>query len=216
LAFRLVQGKKLLGDRRSAAMVEMAMVGPVVLLFLMVIFEVAYDQFLQGALQSTVELTAHQMQVGSTQNTATAAAFLSNDFCPNTTGGLLNCNNVYIRVEAFDTTACTDFYDATSPALPVEGHALQLGDYAGLTAAVGDPVGPTHCDASTPGTGFCNPGPSEEIILTAIYLAPTFLMGLLPGNAVTYNGSAVRALMTTSGFETESFAAAATPVGPQC
>jgi hypothetical protein len=197
-------------------MVEMALVGPVVLLFLLVIFEVAYDQFLQGALQSTVELTAHEMQVGGTLNTASAAAFLTNDFCPNTTGGLLNCNNVYIRVEQFNTSSCTDFYDATSALLPVEGHALQLGDYAGLNAAAGDPVGPANCDASTPGTGFCNPGPSEEIILTAIYLAPTFLMGLLPGNAVTYQGGAVRALMTTSGFETESFTPATTPIGPQC
>jgi hypothetical protein len=197
-------------------MVEMAMVGPIVLLFLMVIFEVAYDQFLQGALQSTVELTAHEMQVGGTQNTATAAAFLTQDFCPNTTGGLLNCNNVYIRIEQFNTTSCTDFYDATTASLPVQGRAIQLGDYAGLSTASGNAVGPTNCDASSPGTGFCNPGPSEEIILTAIYLAPTFLMGLLPGNAFTYNGSAVRALMTTTGFETESFTAAATPIGPQC
>jgi hypothetical protein len=210
--------KKFLKDRRAITLVESAIVLPVFLLFLFVLFEVAYDQFLQGVLESTMQLTAYQVQVGNTQNTTDGPTFISKYVCPNAIGGILGCNSVYIRLQQFNTTSCTDFYTETSGALPVSGGKLQLGDYVGKQSiATGNNanIGPANCLAgASTGVGFCNPGPNQYIIMTAIYLAPSFLYGLIPGQGYSYNGSYVHAALATAAFYTENFTAPTS--GPQC
>jgi len=196
-------------DRRGVTAVEAAIILPVFLVFLLVLFEVAYDQFLQGILESTVQYTSYQVQVGNTINTGSAQAFVDGELCPNTIAHLLNCGNIYVRVQQFNTTGCTDFYQDTDGTLPVSGGVLQLGDYAGEQPGAGSAIGPnnTACSsgAATAGVGFCNPGPNEYIIMTAIYVAPTFLDELIPGQAYTYNGSFVHAAYASSAFYTENF-----------
>jgi len=217
--------KKFRADRRGVNAVEAGIILPVFLVFLLVLFEVSYDQFLQGVVESAVQITAYKMQVGETANTTSAQAFIDNDLCPNAIAGLLNCGNLYVRVQQFDSSAtCTDFNadtgnnPVTTGTLPVSGGVLQLGDYAGdgTTAAIGSAVGPTACEeaSGTDGIGFCNPGPNEYIIMSVVYLAPTFLYGLLPGQGYRYNGNFVHAAFATSAFYTENFAALT--AGPLC
>jgi hypothetical protein len=206
--------------RRGTVMVEFAIVGPVFLIFLFAIFEVAYDQYLKSVLDTALQATARQIQVGQASNGTTEALMVSQYLCPNGLG-LLNCSNLYIRVERLDTTACPggagepDFYDDTNGLIPVSGGQLGLNLYGGTGATpVLNGKGPGFCDTATSTNGFCTPGPSasnpEFIILSAIYVAPSFL-GRLLGNNYTYNGKTVRAIPSDAAFITEGFTQTPTP-----
>jgi hypothetical protein len=223
---RLVFQRKSFADRRAVSAVEAAIILPVFLLLLLFLFEVAYDQFLQGVLESTLQYTAYQMQVdapstigGATtaiDNSSGAQAFVDNDLCPNAIAHLLGCSNLYVRVQQFESASCPDFWQATDGTLPVSGGKLQLGDFAGENPGSGSQQGPTNCEsaASTGGVGYCNPGPNEFVIMTVVYIAPTFLYSLMPGQGYTYGGSSVHAAYATSAFYTENFAAPTNPVLP--
>jgi hypothetical protein len=194
-------------DRRGAFALEFAMVGPIFLLALLFVFNVAYDLFTNEVLNNAIQSTARQIQIGSAPAASSQSQFVSSVFCPNTYG-LIACGNVYIRVEQINTNTCTDFYDATTGTLPIVNGVLQLGDYGGL----GSDIGPSQCATRSAAGGFCNAGPNEAILISAIYTAPSF-MGLLLGaaNVVTYNGASVTALLATAGFETEGFAPTTAP-----
>jgi hypothetical protein len=194
-------------DRSSAVAVELAIVGPVFLTFLFVLFEVAYDQFVQSVLESTLQYTAYQVETGNA-NATNGRAFIDNDMCPNAIASLLSCNSLYVRVQQFTSNTCPDFYDATSGNLPVSNGVLQLGDYVGESAGAGGNVGPTNCESTSGangGNGFCNAGPNEYIIMSAIYVMPTFLGALIPGQSYSYGGHRIRAALATSAFYTENF-----------
>jgi Flp pilus assembly protein TadG len=194
-------------DKRSAITVELAIVAPFFLTFLFMLFEVAYDQFIQGVLESTTQYTAYQVQTGNA-NATSAQTFIDNNMCPNAIAHLLGCNNLYVRVQQFNASACQDFYDATSGNIPVSGGVLQLGDYAGETTGIGGNVGPTNCEntsGGSTGNGFCNAGPNEYILMTAIYIMPTFLYALIPGQSYSYGGHLIRAALATTAFYTENF-----------
>jgi hypothetical protein len=211
-------------------LVEAAVILPVFLTFLFVLFEVAYDQFLQGSLESAVQLTAYEMQVGYAptgqvpiDSSTSAQTFVDNYLCSNAIAHLLSCGSLFVRVQQFTspylpnspgTSTCTDIYQDTDGTLPVANGVLQLGYYAGETTGSGNKVGPTgingagncNSNATTGGVGYCNPGPNQFIIMTAIYVAPSFLQGLIPGNAYSYGGRIVRAAYASSAFYTENFA----------
>jgi Flp pilus assembly protein TadG len=207
-------------DQRGVAMVEFAICAPVFFLMLFFVFEVAYDMFLQEVLNSALAFTARQMQVGETQQ-ATATGPNSFDaayFCPNAFG-FLNCENLFVRVEVIDSSfanGCTDLYQATTGDLPVSNGTLQLGSFTnedGIGKGAKISAVPA-CDLST-GQGYCNPTNSQLVILSAIYVAPSFLNGLLPGTqAYKYNSQYVRAQLATSAFQTEDFAPVTKPVDP--
>jgi Flp pilus assembly protein TadG len=217
---RAVRKSPFLRDRRGAEMLELAIVFPVFIIFLLFLFEIAYDQFLQTELEGALQLTSYQVQVGNTINTAGSQAFINNDFCPNALAGALNCANLYIRVQKVDPTTCTspanDFYSATSGALPVTGGVLQLGAYQGQNNGngMGSVVGPVACGGTQ--TAFCNAGPNQFIILSAIYVSPNFIGGLLSGSAYTYNGSLIHAAIATTAFYTENFLSANQTQNNQC
>jgi hypothetical protein len=187
-------------DRRGAFALEFALVGPIFLLALLFVFNVAYALFTNEVLNNAVQATARQMQTGTAPVVTSQSQFISSVVCPNTYG-LVNCNDIYVRVEQIDTNTCSDFYDATTGTLPIVGGNLQLGDYGGA----GSDIGPSQCATSGAATGFCNAGPNEAILVSVIYTAPSF-MGLLLGSVVTYHGISVTPLLATAGFETEGFA----------
>jgi Flp pilus assembly protein TadG len=202
--------------KRSAFAVEFSIVAPIFLLLLFVVFEVAYDLFLQEVLDSSLAITARQVQVGNTQG-ASASNFVSTYFCPND-GGLLNCNNLYVRIEEVTlqgTSTCDDFYDATSGSAPIVNGTLELGYYyngAGQQGTGGN-VGPTVCETAGSNTSFNNAGASQCIVMSAVYVAPSFLNGLVL-NRITYNGHLVRTQFSTAAFITEPFTA--TALTPTC
>jgi hypothetical protein len=209
------------GDRRGVSAVEAAIILPVFLAFLLILFEVAYDQFVQGLLESALQITAYQVQVGNTENATDGAdgpTFISKVVCPSAIAGLLNCNGLYVRVQQFNTSACTDFYSAVNGTLPITGNKLELGYFIGLQSPGSNSgtVGPTNCESNSTnaGVGFCNPGPNEYIIMTAIYITPSFIYALLPGQGYTFGGSFVHAALATSAFYTENFSTPSTPIAP--
>jgi len=190
--------------RRAALALEFAIVGPIFFLLLFVVFEESYDLFMQEVLDNAVQYSARQVQVGNAAS-ATSANFVSTYFCPYD-GGLLNCNNVFVRLEVVNFTAangCTDFYDATSGSPPVVNGALQLGLYfSGAGAAgSGSNVGITACDTAA---GFNDPGPQQCVMMSAVYVMPSFLNGLVL-NRISYNGKLVRVAYSTAAFVTEDF-----------
>lgn len=218
--------RRRLRAQRASVMVEFAMVGPVFFLMLFVVFETAYDQFLQAVLESSLAFTARQMQIGTAQlqtgannvDQTTPASFLTQYFCPNAFG-LLNCNNLYVRVQVLNTTlssaGCTDVYQSTTGSLPVNGsaagNALALGDYSGVN---GNGAGGTPPAAASPCVvsstqGYCNPTGNEYVLLSAVYIAPSFINGLLPNTRIfTYNGHDVRGQFASIGFQTEDYSTA--------
>jgi hypothetical protein len=209
-------------DERSTTTMELAIIGPIFLSFMFLIFEVAYDMFLQEVLETTLAATAHQVQIGNAQNTSTGPTFVTTDFCANDLG-LLNCNNVYIRIERYLPSVaplCTDIYGAVSGVLPASFSggkwSLQLGNYVGASGAgTGAAVGPsTTCISTTSAAGFCNAGADESIIMSAIYIAPSFMTALLPAPySYTYNGKYVRAPFATEAFQSEIYSPNATAAG---
>lgn len=212
-------------DNRTTTLLEFALVGPLFLTFLLLIFEVAYDQFLQEVLEATLDYTSHEAAVGNYQGATSGATFVTNDFCSNDLG-LLNCGSVYVRVQEYlPSAACNDLYGETTGMLPVSSGGshwlLQLNNFispggAGSGNAGATPAGDA-CISTNSKTGFCNSGPGELIIMSAIYVAPSFVTALLPGAyTVTYNGRFVRAPFASVAFQTEPYTAATPSVGPQC
>ncbi len=211
-------------QRRAAVVIEFAIAGPVFFLLLFVVFEVSYDLFLQGVLNGSLAMAGREMQVDQTA-TATptgAGSFTAAYFCPNA-WGFLNCNNLFVRVEvisaALTNSACVDLYQSTTGGLPVANGTLNLAAFTSENGAGGS-ASPGTCDEITGSgnngaLGYCNPGPDELVLLSAIYVAPSFLNGLLPGTtAYKYNGSLVRAQLASTAFQTESFTASASRPDP--
>jgi hypothetical protein len=208
-----------LQERRGAAALEFAICGPIFLLLLFFVFEISYDLFLQECLNSALAFSARQMQIGTTQESAASGgnSFISAYLCPDAFG-FLNCKNLYLRVEVINssfTTDCTDLYQVTTGELPITNGVLQLGSFSSVNGAgIGTQIASTTCD-STAGQGVCNPTDSELVLLTAVYLGPSFLNGLLPGaQTYSYNGSDVRAQLASTAFQTEDFTPVTNPPDP--
>lgn len=223
---RARQNRRITADRRASTIVEFAIAGPVFFFLLLFVFEIAYDQFLQEVLESSLAATARQMQVGTSQlqtganniDLTTPSSFMTQYFCPNSFG-FINCNNLFVRVEILNTTfptSCSDVYQATTGALPITGNTLNLGSFSGVNGAgAGATVGTTPCDTNT-GQGYCSPSRNEFVLVSAVYVGPSFLNGFLPNTQIyKYNGRDVRAQFASDAFQTENFNAAsgATPGG---
>jgi Flp pilus assembly protein TadG len=204
-----------LADRRSDTMLELAIVLPVFLTLLLGLFEVAYDQLVQAELDSAMQQTAFKVQVGLTAGTPNGATFVSSDFCPSAIGNLLNCNNLYVNIAQYiPSTSCTDFSAAVTGRLPLNGNALALSNYATINTTSNGNSGTitqtNSCLAATSSNGFCNAGPSEFIIMNAVYTVPSFLLGLIPSLTVKNNGALVHAAYSSTAFYTEGFPAVTT------
>jgi hypothetical protein len=199
----------------GAFALEFALVAPVFMVMLFVVFEISYDEFMQEVLDNALQSAARQVQIGDTQSASTST-FVTDYFCPYGSG-LLNCKNLFVRIQSisFSAGSCSnlssssatgDFYDATVSGAPVSSGVLELGDfYSGAgTVGSGSDDNLSSCASSSSSAGYCNAGPQELILMTGIYVAPSFLDGLVL-NHITYGGNYVRALYSTASFETEPF-----------
>lgn len=212
-------------SERGSVMVEFAVVAPVFFLLLFFTFDTAYTFFLQGVLDTALQTTARAIQVGlpAAQASTTGQLVVSNLLCPDTLG-LVNCNNLYVRVERVDESVCpgvtTDVWNDTNGQLPSSGGVLGLSAYSSENAASG--VGTTPTGSPGPGTcdsnktfcfaeGSTSSSSSELIILSAVYVTNSFLGGLAP-SPLRYNGSIVRAMYSQSSFITEHYTST-TPTG---
>lgn len=155
------------------------------LMLLLFVFELSYALFSQAALDCALQIAARQLQTGNAQNVKDGNDFITKYLCPDL-GGLLMCSNVYIQVARIAPSSTQDYYDYTTGSVPVTGGALDLSAYVAAS--------------------FCNAGPSQLLLVSAVYVGPTFLGGLLPGLfSTSYNGHLVHATLSTVGLVSEAY-----------
>ena len=155
------------------------------------ILEVSYDLYCQEALDFGLHQAVRLIQTGNAQNLANGNAFVSQYFCPSLKG-LLECgSSLYVKVQKITLAPNSDFYTYTDGKVPVSGSQLNLIGYGN--------------------TDFCNSGPNQAIVVSAIYVGPSFIAGFLPNvlSVIGPAGTRVHATLATTGLVTEGY----TPVG---
>ncbi len=192
LRHRLVCPRHL--NRRGVAALEFAIVSVPFFLFLLFVVEISYDLFTQEALDEGLHAAMRSIQTGNAQNVTSASAFITQYMCPSMRG-LLECGaRLFINVQKLSFSGSQDYYNATTGIIPVVGNTLNLGAYGNA--------------------GFCNSGPSEFLLISAIYVGPSLIGGLLPNLlSVSYGGAPVHATLSSTGAVTEAYAAVGAPNG---
>ena len=173
-------------NRRASAAVEFALVGLPFCVIVFLIFAISLHLYYQELLDTGLHLAIRQIQTGNAQNVANGDAFIASYLCP-AMGNLVSCSDVHVRVEKVTFAKGQDYYDITTGRLPLKGGALDLSGFASA--------------------GFCNAGSSQFVLLTAVYVAPTLVGGLLPNVfSVLYGRSQVDAIMAQTVAYAEDYA----------
>ena len=192
--------RSLWADQRCATALEFAILSVPFLMMVLFIMEISYDLYTQAALDSGMQNAIRQIQTGNAQNVTNAQAFVTKYVCPNMTA-VLNCSkNIYLNVQAQTfSSSYTDYYGSTTGNLPMIGNTLDLSGF---------------------GAGaFCNGQPNQYLLLTAVYVGPTFVGGLLPRViSEVYQNGLVHATLSTAAVVLEDFtksqaATGTTPAG---
>jgi Flp pilus assembly protein TadG len=183
------------GDRRGAVAMEFAILAVCFFVLFLGVSEVAFDLFLQEATDLALQEAARSIETGASQAASSESNFVLNYVCNSTAGRLLECSNFHIRTQTFQltntngTATGTDFSSASlsTGTLPMTGHTLNLSSYDGTTS-------------------YCNATPGSVTLISAIYVGPTFLAGLMPWIfSETYNGGPVHAVLSQVGVASENF-----------
>jgi Flp pilus assembly protein TadG len=194
--------RRLVGDRRAMVLVELALIGPVFLLGVIVLFQFSYLYLAQQFLEAATEVSARSIMTGNAQMqssctsasitagtctspVASSSDFVTNVLCPALL--YLQCGNLLVNAQA---VPAGDDYFASVLAMP--------------TFISGGSV-------STSGLKFCNGQAGQFMKLNVVYMAPIWVFGSLPfigplwPGAVTYNGSTTIPLYAASAFTDEQF-----------
>jgi Flp pilus assembly protein TadG len=174
------------------------------LVFLLFQIELSYDFFAQEVLDMALHQALREIATGNAQNAAGATAFMNSYFCP-ATHGLLNCNNLWFSIQKLPSPlgANQDYYTYTTGSIPTSaGNKLNLANFSN--------------NSGSGITNFCNSGPAEMLLVSAVYVGPSFVGGLLP-NTLTYtnylDNSTVTAAFSTAAIVTEAYLATAASPG---
>ena len=194
-----------LAASRGEVALEFAILSLPMFTFILLIFEVSYDLYTQEALDAGLHQAVRAIQTGRAQNVLNGNDFVSRYMCPSM-DGLLECGtHVYVKVQKLSFSANQDFYTVPNGAtgkVPLSGGTVDLTGYGS--------------------TNFCNSAPGQVTLVSAIYLGPTFLGGLLPGllSVRAPSGSLVHATLSTTGLVTEDYTPTAANAGtvpaPSC
>jgi Flp pilus assembly protein TadG len=189
-------------DRQGVAILEFALLSIPFFVLILGVCEVSFDLFLQEATDLALQSGARQMETGAATASTSESNFVQNYICTTTAGRLLICNNFHVKVQLLTSTQ--DFSNATisTGSLPLNGKNLDLSSYDGTTGA----------------GVFCTAPPGTLILISAVYVGPTFLSGLLPGLFNEYyKGNPVHAVLSQVGVASEQFPPSTkTGVAPQC
>jgi Flp pilus assembly protein TadG len=200
------------GDRRGAVVLEFAILAIPFFIMVLGVCEISFDLFMQEAMDLALQSGARQMEIGAATNSKSAGsetAFVQNFVCNTTAGRLLICGNIHVKVEVLQIDSqsllsAVDFEICSScnGSLPLDGNQLDLSTYGGSGGA----------------SVFCTAPPGSLILVSGIYVGPTFLSGLLPGLFNEYyNGSPVHAVLSQVGVASELFnVKQGTGAAPQC
>jgi len=120
--------------------------------------EVAYDFFVQSALNNAVQVAARGVQVGTATGSATGAAmtaWVAASICP-ALGRLLDCGQLYVSVSSIPSGTGQNYatYIAANP--------------------------PSLTAMTSSGNTVCTGAAAQVMILRAYYLSPTFIGLLVP------------------------------------
>ena len=172
-------------DTCGVVAIEFAILALPCIFLILFVFEISFDLFQQEVMDSALHLAARQLQTGNAQNVKDGSAFITNYLCPGM-AGLLSCNGLNVKVQKINPASNQDYYNFTTGGLPVNSGVLDLSSYGNAS--------------------FCNSGPSQFLVISAIYIAPTIVGSLLPGMlSVLYNGSTVHATLSTVGVFSEGY-----------
>ena len=174
-------------DCHGVAALEVALVGPLFLLFLFFLYQLALLIFYQQVLDYATHSAARQIQVGSAQGKATTSAdFITSIVCPLLSG--MSCSDIMV-----DVTHITDFYVNAqyTVTIPLDKN--------------GKPAPNT--------LPFCISGPSQLMLMRVIYMAPAALTPFFP--TMSWNSGNVVPIVSTAAFITETFPASGT-TGTAC
>jgi hypothetical protein len=182
-----------LSGRRGATTLEFALVAIPFLIFVLFIMELSYNLFTQEVMDSALHLAVRRIQTGNAQNALNGNDFITKYLAPEV-NGLLSSANIYVQVQQITPNSGQDFYNFTTGTLPMSHGSLDLSDFSS--------------------SGFCNSGPAQMLLISAIYIGPAIIGGLLPNvMSVYFNGTLVDATLSTAGIVSENFPLAAAPPG---
>jgi hypothetical protein len=179
--------------RRGATALEFAVVAVPFLTVTLFLFDLSYMLFTQEVLDGALHAAVRQVQTGNAQNALSGNDFINKYLAPQLSG-LLSPANVYVQMKRLSPTANQDYYNFTTGKLPMTGGSLDLSNFSS--------------------DKFCNSGPAQMLLVSAIYVGPTFIGGLLPNVlSVYFNGTLVDATLSTVGVITENYPPAAAGSG---
>jgi Flp pilus assembly protein TadG len=140
-----------LSHRGGATAMEFAILAVPFTGFLLFLFEVGFDYYLQDAVDYAALCAARSVQVGR-QTAVSAADFKNRYVCP-PVAGLLNCNSITVNVMPITP----DYHSAAIGVIPITGGVLNTSTYT-----------------FTPGSA------DQLMLLQVIYTSPTFVGQLAP------------------------------------
>ena len=207
--------------RRGAVALEFAILAFPFFLWLLFIFELSYDLFTQEALDGALQIAVRKIETGNARNLTGGGAFIGDYLC-GAAKGLLECDKMWINVTpvtpppqtaSLPVTPTTqvitapDFSSFTTGSVPMNGDALDLGNFTNISNGSSAPGTTTP-----PANAFCNATGSQAILVSVIYVGPSFIGGMLPRVlSAQFAGSTVHPTLSTTGFVTEAFPAGTTP-----
>jgi hypothetical protein len=178
-----------ISGRRGATTLEFAIISIPFLTFVLFVMELSYCLFTQEVVDSALHLAAHQIQTGNAQNATNGNDFITKYLAPKLSG-LLSPANIYVQIKRVSPNTNQDYYSFTTGSLPMSGGSLDLSGFSSGS--------------------FCNSGPAQMVLISAIYIGPSIVGGLLPNIlSVHYNGGLVDATLSTVGVITENYPPAA-------
>ncbi len=184
------------------AILEFAMLSIPYFLLVLGVCEVSFDLFLQEATDLALQAGARQMEIGAGTAATSETNFVQNYVCNTTAGRMLICSNFHLKVELLSSTQDYSSPLVSTGKLPMNGKNIDLSAY----------------DVGTGASVFCTAPPGTLILISAIYIGPTFLSGLLPSFFNEYyNGAPVHAVLSQVGVASEQFPPSTkTGTAPQC
>jgi Flp pilus assembly protein TadG len=184
--------------RRGHVALEFAAAALPLMVLLLGTMEVGYDLYVQEALDNAVETAARSVQVGIKSGSANekSSSFAAAAVCP-ALRALLDCNLIVVGVAPLPSNAGVqyDYYTAPAAGLPTGHFLLSLGTQGGSSGAAG------------PNGTICTGTAGQLMLLTAWYIGPTFVGGLIPAFATTaFNSQLQHITSSSAGFVNERFA----------
>jgi Flp pilus assembly protein TadG len=176
-------------SRAGATSLEFAILAVPFWLFLLFLFEISLDFYVQLALDYAVQQGARTLQTGGGNAALSAAMFKTDCMCP-PVAAFLNCNQITVNVFPVTTT---DYYTNAltgAGSIPLSGGTL-----------------------STSSWGFSPGGTDEIMFLQAIYTSVSVVGMLLPSMSVPSGSGRVHVTTSSIGFLNEPFNTSTTVCG---